>query len=331
MRNGEDRMQVSAGAGAVRVKVPASSANLGPGFDALGMALNLYGWIEMSPSDSTSFTLLGEHVSGLPTDKSNLLYTIAQRVFAAAGTGPKELNITMYSEIPLTRGLGSSASAIVGALGAANALIGSPFGMNELFQWATEIEGHPDNVGASLFGGIIAAVWDGGKASHVRIEPHPRLEALVAIPAFELSTGKARTVLPDRVSRADAVYNIGHASMLIAALATGNLEAIREAMSDRIHQPYRAPLVPGMEQCLLQAADQGALGAALSGAGPTLLALVDAQSERKGELETFMRATLQEHGVTADMLWLKPSSAGLEVISAEEPLANVIRKAGAPC
>lgn len=331
MRSGEDRMQASAWADKVRVKVPASSANLGPGFDALGMALNLYGWIEMSPSESTTITLLGENVAGLPTDKSNLLYKIAQRVFAAAGEGPTELNITMYSDIPLTRGLGSSASAIVGALGAANALIGSPLALNELFQLATEIEGHPDNVGASLYGGIIAAVWDGGKASHVRIDPHPHLEALVAIPSFELSTGKARAVLPDKINRADAVYNIGHASMLIAALATGSLEAIREAMSDRIHQPFRAPLVPGMEQCLLEATEHGALGAALSGAGPTLLALVDAASGRKNELETFMRTTLQQHGVAAEMLWLKPSVTGLEVVPADEPLMNAVRKAGAAC
>ncbi|WP_199617254.1 homoserine kinase [Paenibacillus alkalitolerans] len=315
----------------VRVKVPASSANLGPGFDALGMALNLYAWIDMAPAEKTKVTLLGGKMQGLPTDKSNLLYKIAQRVFAEAGAGEMELDISFYSDIPLARGFGSSAVAIVGALGAANALIGHPFGQDDLFQLAAEIEGHPDNVGAALYGGIVAAVWDGARASHVRIEPHPRLEALAAIPSFELSTGKARAALPELVSRADAVFNLSHSSMLVAALATGHFGAIRTAMEDRLHQPYRAPLVPGMERCLREAADHGALGAALSGAGPTLIALVDTESDRKSELESFMKNTLAEHGVQADTVWLKPASAGLEQLPAELPLMDAVRGVGSSC
>jgi homoserine kinase len=313
------------GGSAVMARVPASSANLGPGFDALGMALNLYAYIAMSPSDTTRVTLHGSNVQGLPTDKSNLLYQMAQRVFAEAGAPEMELEIAVRSDIPLTRGLGSSAAAIVGAIGAANALIGSPMDRDKLFQIATQIEGHPDNVGAALYGGIIAAIWDGQRGKCVRIEPHARLEALAAIPTFELSTGKARAALPESVSRADAVFNVGHASMLIAALATGELGAIREAMADRLHQPYRAPLVPGMERCLREAADHGALGAALSGAGPTLLALFDAASPRREELSSFMKNTLAEHGVEADMLWLKPDSAGLTILPAEQPLENAVR------
>src|SRR5690606_7045205 len=131
----------------VRVRVPATSANLGPGFDALGIALELFAWVEMAPADETKIKLLGDNMTGIPTDKSNLQYMMAQKLFETAGVRMPELDITIRSDIPLARGLGSSAAAIVGALGAANALIGSPLSKDELFRMATEIEGHPDNVG----------------------------------------------------------------------------------------------------------------------------------------------------------------------------------------
>jgi len=302
----------------VRVRVPATSANLGPGFDALGMALSLYAWVEMAPSDQTSFTLLGDHMRGIPADKSNLIYTLAQKVFAEAGASVPELEISMYSAIPLTRGLGSSAAAIVAAIGAANALIGSPLPKEELFRIATAEEGHPDNVGPALFGGIVSSVWDGAKASYIRLEPPERLTTLVAIPAYELSTSKARAALPDHVSRADAVFNLSRAALLTAALATGRLEAIRDAIDDRLHQPYRAILVPGLERVLREAADRGALGAALSGAGPTAIAFVDRESERKAELEAFLREAMTPDGQDRDavkLLWLDPSATGLEIVT----------------
>jgi homoserine kinase len=306
----------------VRVKVPATSANLGPGFDALGIALSMYAWIEMAPALETKVTSLGGRMRGLPTDKSNLLYTIAQRAFAEAGVSIPELEITVYSDIPLTRGLGSSAAAIVGALGAANALIGEPLSRDELFRIATDVEGHPDNVGPAVYGGIVSAVWDGSRATYVRIEPPKRLTTLVAIPSYELATNKARAALPEHVSRADAVFNLSRASLLTAALATGQLDVIGAAMEDRLHQPYRAPLVPGLERVLREAASYGALGAALSGAGPTAIAFVDAESARKHELEAFMREAMTDDaaGAAVDTIWLEPAATGLELLSAEGSL-----------
>ncbi|MEW9700116.1 homoserine kinase [Paenibacillus sp. SI8] len=295
----------------VRVKVPASTANLGPGFDSLGMAFNLYAWIDMAISDTTTIQLIGDQMNGVPTDKSNLIYKVAQMVFEQAGVSHPELAITMYSDIPLTRGLGSSASAIVGALAGANALIGNKLTQDELFQIATRLEKHPDNVGASLFGGIVVAFWDGERAEAIRLEPDVNLEALVAIPAFQLSTEKARSVMPQQVSMKDAVFNLSHSSLLVAALSTGNLGMIRHAMKDALHQPYRAALIPGMNTILEQADQHGALGVALSGAGPTMLALVDARSEQKAELEAFLKETLQKEGIEAQLLWLKPSSDGV--------------------
>ncbi|KRF18547.1 homoserine kinase [Paenibacillus sp. Soil787] len=302
----------------VRVKVPASTANLGPGFDSLGMALNLYAWIDMAISNETTIYLIGDQMNGIPTDKSNLIYKVAQMVFEQAGVSHPELDITMYSDIPLTRGLGSSASAIVGALAGANALIGNKLTDYELFQIASRLEKHPDNVGASLFGGIVVAFWDGEKAESIRIEPDANLEVLVAIPAFQLATEKARSVMPKQVAMKDAVFNLSHSSLLVAALATSNLGMIRHAMKDALHQPYRAELIPGMKTLLEQAENHGALGVALSGAGPTMLALVDSRSGQKEELETFLKDTLAKEGIEAETLWLKPSGEGVSAFLLQE-------------
>lgn len=295
----------------IRVKVPASTANLGPGFDTLGMALSLYSWIEMKESEYTQFHLYGDQMKGLSKDKSNLVYQVAQLVFEEAGVAVPEIELSMYSDIPLTRGLGSSASAIIGGMSAANALIGSPLSKDKLFDMATKLEGHPDNVGASLYGGIITAIWDGMHADYIRMEPHTDLVALVVIPDFQLSTSEARKVLPDHISREDAVYNISRSSLLVAALSNGRFDLITKAMSDRLHQPYRASLVPGMSRILEEAPNRGALGVALSGAGPTLISLVDRRNLDKGELEAYLLNTMKEYGIQASARWLDPSSDGV--------------------
>lgn len=299
----------------VRVRVPASTANLGPGFDTLGMALNLYTWIEMRASEQTVIRMEGPELAGLPADKSNLVYKAAQLVFAEAGVSCPDLSIAMYSEIPMTRGLGSSASAIVGGLAAANALIGRPLSNDRLFQIASRLEEHPDNVGASLFGGIVVAYWDGERAEHIVLKPHERLEVLAVIPEFHLSTEKARHALPERVPFRDAVFNVSHAAVLVAALAQGNLAMIRHAMKDALHQPYRAPLVPGMETILKEAPRYGALGAALSGAGPTMLALVDRESGSRESLESFMLDVFAREGIEARAMWLKPEAEGVQILT----------------
>ncbi|MFD2329754.1 homoserine kinase [Cohnella sp. GCM10020058] len=293
----------------VVVRVPASTANLGPGFDSLGMALSLYAWVDLAPAERTVVMLHGDHLEGVARDKSNLIYEVAQSVFERAGIKLPELAIGIRSDIPLTRGLGSSASAIVGALVAANALIGEPLTQDELFQMATALEKHPDNVGASIYGGMIAAAWDGQRAEAVRFDPPAALRFLAAIPAFELATKSARGVLPRQVAREDAVFNVAHSSLLTAALATGRLDVLRHALRDKLHQPYRAPLIPGMERMLREAPEHGALGAVLSGAGPTLLALADADADALG-LEAFVREALAEAGVQAELRWLSPDLAG---------------------
>lgn len=293
-----------------RAVVPASTANLGPGFDSLGMALPLYGGVAMRPAERTVIRLYGGELSGIPTDKTNLVYEVAQSVFRKAGVELPELEIGIESEIPLTRGLGSSAAAIVGALVAANGLIGEPLSVDDLFQMATALERHPDNVGAALFGGFVAAAWDGERAEAVRIEPPADLEVLVAVPEFELATKKARGVLPQQVSMHDAVFNVSHSSLMTAALAAGKLEVLRHAMRDKLHQPYRASMVPGMDTILRDAPDHGALGAVLSGAGPTLLMLADRRESGHARLERFVSGVMNAQGIEVSLRWLKPCLEG---------------------
>lgn len=301
----------------VRVQVPASTANLGPGFDSLGMALNLFMTIELTLADEWGFSLEGTHLEGIPADGQNLAYQVIQSFYEEIGQAAPAFHIKMTSDIPLTRGLGSSASAIVAALYAANEMTGRPLTVDELFQTATRWEGHPDNVGASLFGGWIAATWDGREANYVRFDPPPGLRAIVAIPEFALETKKARNALPQQVRMEDAVFNLGHTALLVGALATGRLDLLKKAMRDRLHQPYRQSLVPGMEKLLREATDYGAIGIALSGAGPTLIAFVDDTAqhfEQHIKLKGFLAETLFQEGISAQILEIAPCVEGVRRI-----------------
>ncbi|EST56553.1 homoserine kinase [Brevibacillus panacihumi W25] len=299
----------------VRVTVPSSTANLGPGFDTLGMALQLYSVVEMQVSEQTTIELIGKELQGTPTDKSNLLYVIAAELFQQAGLAVPELHIRASSEAPLTRGLGSSAAAIVGALVAANHLAGEPFTRDQLFAMAVKKEGHPDNVGPSFFGGIIVATMpekEDQPIPYICLAPPAAMRALVVIPDYALSTEKARNALPQVYSKQDVIYNVGHSSLLVAALAQGRLDLLGQAMGDRLHQPYRAPLVPGLEEILAAATDNGAVGAALSGAGPTILCLTASDSECE-RLKSFVDQVMRGHGISYQTMVLQPDEHGVQV------------------
>jgi homoserine kinase len=299
----------------VRVTVPASTANLGPGFDALGMAFQLYSTIEMELSSETKIELVGAELQALPKDKSNLLYQVAAQLFEAAGQPVPELKIKAASDVPLTRGLGSSAAAIVGSLVAANELAGEPFSRDQLFSMASRIEGHPDNVGAAMFGGIVVAAMPEGAdepVPYVRFAPPTGLRVMVVIPDFWLSTEKSRHVLPQLYSKQDVIYNVGHSSLLVAALAYGRLDLLAQAMRDRLHQPYRAELVPGLMDILEGAAKHGGLGAALSGAGPTILCFYSGEEE-KAQLLSFVDQVMARNGISYRTMLLKPDQLGVQV------------------
>ncbi|MBM7661959.1 homoserine kinase [Bacillus mesophilus] len=296
----------------VIVRVPGSTANLGSGFDCIGMALQLYTTIRMKKAHDPIIKLKGNNLEGISTNPDNLVYKVAQLIFNKANIECPNFEIEIESEIPLTRGLGSSAAAIVGAMAAANVLAGNPFKTSELYQFATELEGHPDNVGSSLLGGIVIGTWDQSKVSYIRVLPPKDIKAVVAIPNFELSTKLARDVLPNFYSMRDTVHAISHSALLASALVSGDTSVLYEAMKDRIHQPYRTNLIPGMDILLENSQQYGALGIALSGAGPTIIALTNKENKR---LEDYMHTVLLEHGVSSSITTLKPDVDGITIQS----------------
>lgn len=268
----------------VRVVVPATSANLGPGFDTLGVALAMYNTIEMAETGILDDVIEVDGHAELERPDQNLVYVAARRVFERLEYKPYGFLIREQIGIPVARGLGSSASAIVGGLVAANALAcqmtGRPgLDQDEILHLAVELEGHPDNVTPALVGGFTVTCMEDGKPLYVRFDPPAGLQAVVAIPEVPLSTKKARGVLPGEVKMADAVFNVSRATLLVAALLTGRLDLLAVASKDRLHQPYRESLVPGLSDVIQAALAAGAKSVALSGAGPSIIALVDRGAE----------------------------------------------------
>jgi homoserine kinase len=260
------------------VNVPATTANIGPGFDCLGAALNLNNTFHLRSlkADSEDFELIiesteGSHLRGGP---ENLIYRSAQRVWREIGCAPRALEARVNLAVPPARGLGSSATAIVAGLLGANALEGEPLSKEKLLELAIDIEGHPDNVVPSLLGGLCLTAR---AASHrwrvVRCEWHRQVQAVVAIPSIRLSTADARRAMPRQVSIPDAVANLGSLTLLLQGLRSGNGDLIADGMHDRLHEPYRWPLIQGGAQVREAALQAGAWGCVISGAGPSVLAL----------------------------------------------------------
>ncbi|WP_424950863.1 homoserine kinase [Deinococcus sp.] len=283
------------------VRAPASSANLGPGFDSLGISLGLFTTLRVTRQSLTQVVPLGPELQGTPTDTSNYVYRCMQLTARRVGRELPPVRVEIETEVPLARGLGSSAAALVAGLVAANVLLGEPLGQDELLDMAAREEGHADNVAPALMGGIAVATLDKVGTHYVRLEPPEHLGVTVLIPDFELSTQKARAVLPSEYSRADTVHALSHAALLAAALATGRLDLLRHAMQDYVHQIWRAPLVPGLSDVLEGATGHGALGAALSGAGPTVLCFHDARQDTAG-LHAFLNGVMRRNGLNGRVL-----------------------------
>ena len=264
----------------VVVDVPATTANLGPGFDCLGAALDLNNRFAMRRIEGGGerFELIiegteGNHLRGGP---ENLVYRAAQRVWKAAGLEPVALEARVRLAVPPARGLGSSATAIVAGLMGANALVGEPLSKEKLLELAIDIEGHPDNVVPSLLGGLcMTAKAASQRWRVVRCEWTPSVKAVVAIPSIRLSTSEARRAMPKAIPVGDAVVNLGALTLLLQGLRTGNGDLISDGMHDRLHEPYRWRLIKGGDQVKQAAMDAGAWGCAISGAGPSVLALCE--------------------------------------------------------
>lgn len=294
----------------ITVRVPATSANMGPGFDSLGIALKLYndfGFRELE-EDGLKF-------KGMPEEfcnENNIIYQAMKHCFDKAGYKIKGLEISeLIQDVPVSRGLGSSSTCIVGGLVGANEILGKKFSDEELLDMAVEIEGHPDNVAPALLGGMVVAIVDENKTFYDKVDVKKGIKFVSIIPNFRLSTKKARGVVPQQISLKDGVYNVSRVALMVACFSSGKYNLIKYACKDAFHQNYRAKLIPGFEEVYNKSYELGALGCYLSGAGPTIMAIINEEDER---FSNKLREFLKIKGFEWDILELSIDDAGATII-----------------
>lgn len=312
----------------IRVRVPATSANLGAGFDTLGMALSLYNVFcvtEVLPEGEFRSDVIGEGARDLTDAKSNMVVQSYLYACEKWGVKGKGFEVCSHNVIPLCRGLGSSAGAVVAGVLIADALNGVNAPEAELLRVMTLIEGHPDNVAPCYLGGMTVSCWDGEELRYVRLPSlPPDMHVVVAVPDVRVRTSDAREALPDKVEFKDAVFNLGRAALLSAAWATGEWDLLSWGMDDRIHQQYRAKLFPGGEVIMDRVRSiPGCLGVAISGSGPSVIALVRGKPRKVAET---MCGTFSEHGVESLFFVLEGNadSASVENFTEFAPNGQVI-------
>ena len=296
-----------------RVRVPATTANIGPGFDCLGLALDLWNEVRFSlEGDRVEVTMEGPDPAGLPRDESNLVARAFLRLCEEAGVAPPAgLRIHCDIRVPLSSGLGSSSTAIVAGLLGANALMGRPFDRDRILELAADIEGHPDNVAAALLGGLTIVVQKDDRLLTKKILV-PEVHVALAVPDLPFSTRAARAALPTEVSMADAVFNLQRTPLVVEALRTGDYELLSQVMDDRLHQASRLKRIPGGRIAWLAAQNAGAAAVAVSGSGPSLIAFVSLATDASRIARVMVEAFAAE-GVTAIPLGLAASAAGATV------------------
>ena len=312
----------------ISVKVPATTANLGAGFDCLGMALPIYNTITIEETvlpgtgieinvindENVSNDLILEHV---PQDENSIIYKAVELLYNSIGQIPGELKITVQSQIPIARGLGSSASVIVGGLLAANELLGKPADEVALLSIATEVEGHPDNVTPAIVGGLVlSSLEDDGRVIYTKLDWPDEWAITVCVPDFELSTDIARSVLPKEVPMQDAVFNAKRLGMFVQAVNTHNEDLMRLALQDKLHQPYRMKLVPGLEKIADNLKhEEDVLGCVLSGAGPSILII--SRKNNLDKIKSIVKDTWDEYNVKVNIMTLPVETQGAVVIGDE--------------
>ncbi len=282
------------------LRVPASSANLGPGFDALGLALNVYLECRFRPASQSSIRVTGRDAALIATDDDNLIVQTARHFYN------DRIELEIHNGIPLGKGLGSSAAAVVAGVVIGHTLAELHSDRDRVFNEAAKIEGHPDNVGASVYGGIVASAFALNSAIAIRLPFPPAFGVAVIVPEYRVPTPSARRVLPESHSHADVVFNLQRLAILIGALATGERSAFPAALEDRLHQPCRAALVPGLE-AVTRLHTAGLLGCALSGAGPSILVLYERGHELVCEKA---RNVFSKEGGPSEILWTEPDASG---------------------
>lgn len=276
----------------VRVKVPATSANIGSGFDSLGLALTLYNTIGLEEYDGLEIRSL-DGVE-IPTDETNMVYTAAQRIFEITGKPFHGLRIWQKNNIPMARGLGSSSACLVGGLLGANALLNNPLNKEELINLSAAIEGHPDNTTPAILGGLVTCAVEHGRVYSVSVPVANTVKFVALIPPQALKTVHARSVLPQTVSLEKAVYNLSRAALMAASLFSGKLQNLKVATGDALHQPFRMGLISGADTAFRVAYELGALGVYISGAGSTVMCMVGAEDEAFAEN---IKTELKKNGI----------------------------------
>lgn len=309
----------------VTITIPATSANLGPGFDCLGLALGLYNSVTVTATSANStllsssvqaistppitITVSGVDAEKVPTDESNLVYQSACLLFEKLGKRPSALHIHQENNIPVGSGLGSSSTAVLGGLLAANALVDGKLSRSEILEIATRAEGHPDNVAPALYGGLVLGVM-AEEDVHIQQLPIAPQQVAVILPDFHLLTEDARAALPKQISRQDAIFNVSRLPLLIRALEKAAYPQLKLAMQDKLHQPYRLPLIPGMLHAFEAAYAAGAAGVALSGAGPSLIAFAPTGHE---DIVEWVTAVFRQHN-RQSRSWILPiDTAGTQI------------------
>lgn len=312
----------------VSVKVPATSANLGPGFDCMGLAIPLYNTITIEETvlpgtgieinvlaaEDAENELLLEHI---PMDENSIIYKAVELLYNSIGQTPSELKITIQSQIPIARGLGSSASVIVGGLLAANELLGRPADEVALLSIATEVEGHPDNVTPAIVGGlVITSQEEDGSIVYRKLDWPEEWHLTVCVPDYELATDISRSVLPKEVPMSDAVFNAQRMGMFVQAVNTKDVELMKLALKDKLHQPYRMKLVPGLEKIIANLKhEEDVLGTVLSGAGPSILIVSKGNSLDK--IKSIVRETWADLNVKADIFDASIEKQGAAILADE--------------
>lgn len=301
----------------ITLQVPATSANCGPGFDVLGIACTLYNKLTFEitePQQGLALKVYGEGAEYLKASRKNLafrgFFAVWDKVCPDKRIG---LKVTMENNIPMSRGLGSSSSAIVAGIYAANVLSGNTMTKQQLLNIATEIEGHPDNVAPALLGGFTVSFMDATGAHSLSLKPPAGLKLIAAVPEQKLATSLARKAIPQTVAHQDAVFNVSRASLLVAALLSGSYEYLGEALEDRLHQPYRAHLIPGLADVFAAAKQAGAYNAIISGAGSTLMAYAAADAPLT-QIAAAMQEAFAKHDQQCTMHILDIDEHGVQQI-----------------
>ena len=277
----------------IRVKVPATSANMGAGFDCMGIALSLYNIIEVGIIEHGLEII--DDFPKISHNENNLIYRAVKTVFDKVGFTPAGIRIKQKSQIPATRGLGSSSACIIGGMIGANILSGRKLSYNEILNMAAEMEGHPDNVTPALYGGMCVSVKAGDEVKFKSMKLLPKYRFAVMIPDFYVATRKSRCVVPETFSKEDAVFNISRAALLVGALSTGDSGLLKTAVEDRMHQPYRTEYIEGMEEIFRKTYEAGSCGTYLSGSGPTILSIIDDETKDfKVQMEEYFKSTGQK-------------------------------------